>query len=81
VLAEMRGAEPPIQYLVGTPRGRLAQLEQDFLTQPWTDVRNTVQVKLVGTVSIHRTGGGSGHPAAAAEDQPACPVASQGARG
>jgi KaiC/GvpD/RAD55 family RecA-like ATPase len=47
VLAEMRGAEPPIQYLVGTPRGRLAQLEQDFLTKPWTDVRNTVQVKLV----------------------------------
>src|SRR5580704_2709122 len=47
VLAEMRAAEPPIQYLVGTPRGRLGQLEQDFLTKPWTDVRDTVQVKLV----------------------------------
>src|SRR5271170_6253974 len=47
VLAEMRAAETPIQYLVGTPRGRLSQLEQDFLTKPWTDVRDTVQVKLV----------------------------------
>jgi len=32
---------------MGTPRGRLSQLEQDFLTKPWTDVRDTVQVKLV----------------------------------
>jgi hypothetical protein len=47
VLAEMRAAETPIQYLVGTPRGRLGQLEQDFLTKPWTDVRDTVQVKLI----------------------------------
>src|SRR6202030_4231516 len=37
----------PIQYLVGTPRGRLGQLEQGFLTKPWTDVRDRVQVKLV----------------------------------
>ena len=34
VLAEMRASETPIQYLVGTPRGRLGQLEQDFLTKP-----------------------------------------------
>ena len=47
VLAEMRASETPIQYLVGTPRGRLGRLEQDFLTKPWTDVRDTVQVKLV----------------------------------
>jgi transposase len=47
VLAEMRASEPPVQYLVGTPRGRLGRLEQDFLTKPWTDVRDTVQVKLV----------------------------------
>jgi hypothetical protein len=40
-------AEMPIQYLVGTPRGHLDQLEQDFLAKPWTDVRNTVQVKIV----------------------------------
>ena len=47
VLAKMRASETPIQYLVGTPRGRLGQLEQDFLSKPWTDVRDTVQVKLV----------------------------------
>jgi hypothetical protein len=47
VLAEMRASETPVYYLVGTPRGRLSQLEQDFLTQPWAQVRDTVQVKLV----------------------------------
>jgi hypothetical protein len=47
VLAEMRAAETPIQYLVGTPRGRLGQLEKNFLTKPWAQVRDAVQVKLV----------------------------------
>jgi Transposase DDE domain len=28
VLAEMRANEPPVQYLVGTPKGRLTRLEQ-----------------------------------------------------
>ena len=30
VLAEMQAAETPVHYLVGTPRGRLSQLEQEF---------------------------------------------------
>src|SRR3954449_404084 len=47
VLAEMRAAETPTYYLVGTPRGRLSQLEKDFLAKPWTEVREAVQVKLV----------------------------------
>ena len=47
VLAEMRASETPIQYLVGTPRGRLGLLEQNFLTKPWAQVRDAVQVKLV----------------------------------
>ena len=47
VLAEMRAAETPVHYLVGTPRGRLSQLEQDFLAKPWAQVRDAVQVKLV----------------------------------
>jgi transposase len=47
VLAEMRASETPVYYLVGTPRGRLSQLEQDFLTKPWAQVRDAVQVKLV----------------------------------
>lgn len=47
VLAEMRAAETPTHYLVGTPRGRLSKLEQDFLAKPWAQVREAVQVKLV----------------------------------
>ena len=47
VLAEMRNAETPTCYLVGTPRSRLSQLEKDFLNQPWSDVRDAVHVKLV----------------------------------
>jgi transposase len=47
VLGEMRQSTPPIYYLVGTPRGRLNQMQQQFLTKPWTEVRDTVQVKLV----------------------------------
>jgi hypothetical protein len=47
VLAEMRAAETPTHYLVGTPRGRLSQLQQEFLTKPWAEVREAVQVKLV----------------------------------
>src|SRR5689334_1951639 len=47
VLAEMRASETPVSYLVGTPRGRLNQLEQTFLPRPWTAVRDSVQVKLI----------------------------------
>ena len=47
VLAEMRASETPVHYLVGTPRGRLSQLEQEFLAKPWAEVRDAVQVKLV----------------------------------
>ncbi len=47
VLTEMRQSVPPISYLVGTPRGRLGQMEKQFLPKPWSEVRNTVRVKLV----------------------------------
>ena len=46
VLAEMRAAETAIYYLVGTPRGRLNQMEQSFVSLPWTAARGSVQVKL-----------------------------------
>lgn len=45
VLCEMR--EQGVQYLVGTPRGRLTKLEQGFLSQPWQEVRQGVTVKLL----------------------------------
>jgi transposase len=47
VLAEMRAADPPVQYLVGTPRGRLTKLEKDFVAKPWEEARASVRVKLV----------------------------------
>ena len=47
VLAEMRQSTPPVSYLVGTPRGRLGRMEQQFLPKPWSEVRETVRVKLV----------------------------------
>src|SRR5437016_11377059 len=35
VLQEMRTSDPPVQYLVGTPKGRLMALEQALLEKPW----------------------------------------------
>jgi transposase len=47
VLAEMRAADPPVQYLVGTPKGRLTRLEKDLSGEPWQQARLGVQVKLL----------------------------------
>src|ERR1700674_28373 len=47
VLAQMRASDPPVQYLVGTPKGRLTRLEQALLDQPWHAARPGVQVKLL----------------------------------
>jgi Transposase DDE domain len=47
VLAEMRGADPPVHYLVGTPKGRLSKLEGALLERPWQSVRDGVEVKLL----------------------------------
>jgi len=45
VLAEMRASDPPIYYLVGTPKGRLSKLEAELITRPWEQVRPGVEVK------------------------------------
>jgi Transposase DDE domain len=47
VLAEMRQADPPVYYLVGTPKGRLSTLEKALLDKPWKTVRQGVDVKLL----------------------------------
>lgn len=47
VLAQMRAADPPVHYLVGTPKGRLTRLEQGLLEEPWQLARPGVQVKLL----------------------------------
>jgi len=46
-LREMRQSEPPILYLVGTPKARLNQLEKQFKEVAWQPVREGVEVKLL----------------------------------
>ena len=47
VLKQMREADPPVQYLVGTPRGRLSEYERKLLELPWQAAREGVSVKLL----------------------------------
>jgi transposase len=47
VLAEMRASDPPVQYLVGTPKGRLNRLEKHLIEKPWQKARAGVEVKLL----------------------------------
>jgi hypothetical protein len=47
VLEVMRQADPPVSYVVGTPKGRLSRLEQQLLTRPWHPAKPGVQVKLL----------------------------------
>src|SRR5256885_9017322 len=47
VLTEMRAADPPMHYLVGTPKGRLTRLEKHLVAKPWQEARPGVQVKLL----------------------------------
>jgi hypothetical protein len=49
VLAEMRASDPPVQYLVGTPKGRLTRFEKQLVDKPWQQVREGVAVKLLPT--------------------------------
>jgi transposase len=39
--------DPPIQYVVGTPKGQLSKWEVELLTLPWQQARPSVQVKLL----------------------------------
>ncbi len=47
VLEKMRRHDPPVQYLVGTPKGRLSRLEKRLVDLPWQEVREGVEVKLL----------------------------------
>jgi hypothetical protein len=47
MLAAMCASDPPVQYLVGTPKGRLSRLEQQLLAMPWQQARAGVAVKLL----------------------------------
>jgi hypothetical protein len=45
----MRNSDPPVHYLVGTPKGRLTRLEKHLIDKPWQEARKGVQVKLLPT--------------------------------
>ena len=48
VLIQMRASDSlPVQYLVGTSKGRLSKLEQLLLARPWQQARENVAVKLL----------------------------------
>jgi len=46
-LQKMRGSTPPVSYLVGTPKGRLTELEKPLLNRAWQHARPCVRVKLL----------------------------------
>ena len=46
-LRQMRQCDPPVSYLVGTPKGKLTKLEQYLLDKPWHTARPSVKVKLL----------------------------------
>lgn len=47
VIEKMKDSDPPVNYLVGTPKGRLSILENKFLDLSWEEVRDGVNVKLL----------------------------------
>jgi transposase len=46
-LQEMRQSDPPVLYLVGTPKGRLSKLEAQLTRLPWQKAREGIEVKLL----------------------------------
>ncbi|MCU0787997.1 MAG: IS1634 family transposase [Verrucomicrobia bacterium] len=46
-LEQMRQSDPPVSYLVGTPKGRLSKLEAALTERPWHQVREGITVKLL----------------------------------
>jgi len=46
-LEQMRRSDPPVNYLVGTPKGRLSKLEAALTGLPWQEVREGITVKLL----------------------------------
>jgi transposase len=61
LLAQWRGSQREIRYLVGTPRGLLNKHEQALLDRPWQKVNEAVEVKLLpqdGEVLVLAKSGG-----------------------
>lgn len=47
ILKQMRESDPPVLYLVGAPKRRLAQFEQKLAALPWAQAREGVEVRLL----------------------------------
>lgn len=47
ILEQMRRSDPPVHYLVGTPKGRLSEPEAALTELPWQKVRDGITVKLL----------------------------------
>lgn len=43
----LRASDPPVHYLVGTPKGRLSRHQAELAQQPWSQAREGVEVKLL----------------------------------
>lgn len=46
-LEQMRQSDPPVLYLVGTPKGRLSKLEERLRKLDWNQAREGVDVKIL----------------------------------
>jgi len=46
-LEQMRKSDPPVLYLVGTPKGRLSKLEERLRKLDWNQAREGVDVKIL----------------------------------
>jgi transposase len=46
-LSQMREMDPPVSYLVGTPKGRLSKLDKELVKLDWSKARQDVDVKLL----------------------------------
>lgn len=46
-LQQMRQSDPPVLYLVGTPKGRLSRMEKKLVELSWEQAREGVDVKLL----------------------------------
>jgi transposase len=53
VLEEMRGSDPPVHYIVGTPKGSLSKFESRFLEYDWEQARPGVEVKELEETGEH----------------------------
>jgi len=47
ILTELRAADSPVRYLVGTPKGRLTRYEAALAERPWQAVHPQLRVKLL----------------------------------